>query len=495
MIIPLTSTRLSADGYTRRRQQSPMRATLHCFALLLLFMLLAACALSTPSHPSGMRCTSDGSAWGSTVAPQEPAPAQPTMPAGSSTLPECPPDLDCTFIPARHAPNTSPTPGTYDYGNYAFANRPHDGLAIRYIVLHNTEVNYTTTLSVFQDTRAQVSAHYTVNSDGSIVQSVRQRDVAWHAGNLYINAHSIGIEHVGVAIEGRTDYTDALYAASARLVQYLAARHSIPLDRAHIFGHSEVPGRLPRQHARMNWDPGVFWNWERYMALLSTPLDAPAASANSTIVTLVPGFAHNTLPLTYCYQRETSDCRAVPKQGTNFVYLHTAPEPDAPLITNHYLNDQPTDANNWGNKALAGQRFYRIAQQGAWDAIAFGGQQAWFHNPGGIKTVPGTGILVTPRTDRAHIPVYGQPYPEAEAYPPDIIPLAPVPIDEIPVGQVYVALEQVVGERYTTPPYSRTRANAAYTVITGETRYYRIAFNQRAGFVRAEDVDMLACNE
>jgi hypothetical protein len=36
---------------------------------------------------------------------------------------------------------------------------------------------------------------------------------------------------------------------------------------------------------------------------------------------------------------------------------------------------------------------------------------------------------------------------------------------------------------------------AAYSVIIGETHYYRIAFNQRMGFVRAEDVDMLACGE
>lgn len=455
----------------------------------LLALLLAACA--DPPHPSGMRCTSDGSAWPATP-PAAPAPPQPDAP-GSSALPECPPDLDCTFIPAQHTYSRPLAPGPYDYGNYAFADRPHDGLAIRYIVLHNTEVDYTTTLRIYQDARSQVSAHYTVNQDGTIVQSVPQRDVAWHAGNLYFNAHSIGIEHVGVAINGGTDYTDAMYAASARLVQYLAAQHAIPLDRAHIFGHSEVPGRLPTHHALMNWDPGVFWDWARYMALLGAPLDAPAAPAASTIVRLLPDFARNRPPLTYCYWKEALDCRPVPEQGANFVYLRSAPQPDAPLIANRYLGDQPTAANNWENKALAGQAFYRVARQGNWDAIFFGGQQAWFYNPDGSATVPATGVLVTPKPDREHIPVYGHPYLDAAAYPSESEPLAPVPLYNLPVGQVYVALERVAGQAYTTPPYSATRADAVYTVMTGETGYYRIAFNQRMGYVRAADVDTLVC--
>jgi N-acetyl-anhydromuramyl-L-alanine amidase AmpD len=477
------------------RTMRPMAAGIGMAVLLLLtLLLLAACAQPAPTHPSGMRCTSDGSAWHPTAPLPTTDPRSSLIP-NTSALPECPSDLDCTFIPANHAPNKPRNPGPYDYGNYALANRPHDGLTITYIVLHNTEVDYTTTLSVYQDTRAQVSAHYTVNSDGAIVQSVPQRDVAWHAGNLYFNAHSIGIEHVGVAIEGGTHYTDEMYAASARLVQYLAAQHGIPLDRAHIFGHSEVPGRLPDQHAQMNWDPGVFWDWEHYMALLGAPLDATTAPANSTIVTLAPDFANNSPRLTYCYQREAFDCRAVPEQGANFVYLRTAPDSDAPLVENRYLGDAPTAANNWENKALAGQSFYRVAQQGEWDAIFFGEQQVWFHNPDGSTTVPDAGMLVTPKPDREHIPVYGHPYLEAEAYPPDVVPQEPVPIYEMPVGQVYVALEQVPAEYYATPPYTETRAAAAYPVITGETYYYRIAFNQRMGFVRAEDVDMLACGE
>jgi hypothetical protein len=45
------------------------------------------------------------------------------------------------------------------------------------------------------------------------------------------------------------------------------------------------------------------------------------------------------------------------------------------------------------------------------------------------------------------------------------------------------------------PPYTENRADASYSVIIGETHYYRIAFNQRMGFVRAEDVETLACGE
>ena len=67
-------------------------------------------------------------------------------------------------------------------------------------------------------------------------------DIAWDTGNESFYQHSIGIEQEGFAIDGHTWYTGAMYQATAKLVKYLAKRFGIPLDRAHILGHDNIPG-------------------------------------------------------------------------------------------------------------------------------------------------------------------------------------------------------------------------------------------------------------
>ena len=63
-----------------------------------------------------------------------------------------------------------------------------------------------------------------------------------------------------------------MYESSARLVKYLAHEYDIPLDRAHIIGHDQVPGILPGYVAGMHWDPGPYWDWEHYFHLLGAPI-------------------------------------------------------------------------------------------------------------------------------------------------------------------------------------------------------------------------------
>lgn len=91
----------------------------------------------------------------------------------------------------------------------------------------------------FQNASAQVSAHYGVQLDGSLVQWVNEADTAYHAGDWSVNLTSIGIEH-----EDGGNYdaprTDALYKTAAALVKDICTRNNIPIDRVHIKGHREV---------------------------------------------------------------------------------------------------------------------------------------------------------------------------------------------------------------------------------------------------------------
>lgn len=137
------------------------------------------------------------------------------------------------------------------------------------IVIHDTEGRFIGSIHALQNPHVDGSAHFVVSRAGQIVQLVPVTDVAWHSGNSSWNLHSIGIEHEGWA--GKRAYTEPEYRASAELVAYLAHRWSIPVDRTHIIGHSEVPdpyhrglyGGVSHHH-----DPGPYWNWGHYMYLV-----------------------------------------------------------------------------------------------------------------------------------------------------------------------------------------------------------------------------------
>ncbi|MFD4604169.1 N-acetylmuramoyl-L-alanine amidase [Streptomyces sp. NPDC058464] len=144
-------------------------------------------------------------------------------------------------------------------GNYRTADRPAD-YPIDRVVIHVTQGGYTSAVKAFQDPAHQAAAHYIVRKDGRITQLVRELDVAFHAGNRSYNERSVGIEHEGF-VDRPEDFTDAMYAASARLTAAICRRYGMATDREHVIGHVEVPGT---DHT----DPGEHWDWGRYMGLV-----------------------------------------------------------------------------------------------------------------------------------------------------------------------------------------------------------------------------------
>ena len=398
---------------------------------------------------------------------------------------ECPAVLACDLVPAGYA-QTDPEDKT-KYGNYARAARPGDGNRVRYLVVHDTEASYALTLSLFADPTFHASAHYVVRAaDGHVTQMVPTRDVAWHAANSYVNAHSVGIEHEGAAVEGATWFTEAMYRSSARLVRYLARRYRVPLNRAHVLGHDDVPAPTQRALPRMHWDPGPYWDWDHYLELLrgSPPRQA---DAGSPIVAIAPRFATNRPPLTDC---DPEPCRSLPRQPASVVPLRAGPSDDAPLIGDPALGPDPgtTRVDDLRDKASVGQRFVVARRRGAWTAIWFGGREAWFHDPGRTVGAAAHGRIARPRPGLASVPVYGRPLPEPEAYPPGVPvpPAVPLPY-VVPAGQAYVAGAPVRGDFYLARSVDGSMPGDR-TVVRGHAWYYPIEYNHRLGFVRAEDV-------
>ncbi|HQY08238.1 MAG: 1,6-anhydro-N-acetylmuramyl-L-alanine amidase AmpD [Burkholderiales bacterium] len=107
----------------------------------------------------------------------------------------------------------------------------------------------------------QVSAHFFLRRDGSLLQFVDVERRAWHAGTSSwrgrsnCNDHSVGIELEG--LEGCL-FTAAQYRAAAGLIRRLSGRWPIH----DVAGHEHIaPGRKT--------DPGPGWDWQRLRRRLS----------------------------------------------------------------------------------------------------------------------------------------------------------------------------------------------------------------------------------
>ena len=198
---------------------------------------------------------------------------------------------------------------------------------------------YEAVISYFQqpyqgNTNSFASAHFCVNSlqngndaahshvennpsdapAGEITQMVREKYWAWHV--LCWNTYMFGTEHEGF-VNSPAWYSEAMYQASAGLQHHLCATYNIPMDRNHIIGHNEWQNSAWTGWMATNWpqidttcnnhtDPGQYWNWTHFMALVigtnlsptisSTPLNRAIDQGASTTFNVM---ATGTTPLTY----------------------------------------------------------------------------------------------------------------------------------------------------------------------------------------------------
>ncbi|MFE6689350.1 N-acetylmuramoyl-L-alanine amidase [Streptomyces sp. NPDC057743] len=401
---------------------------------------------------------------------------------GSGGALECPWTVACESWPAPYQQYDNGA----NYGNHDLADRPKEQ-RIDTLVIHDTEGSWETTLRLIKDPK-YVSWHYTVrSSDGLIAQHVPTKDVAWHAGNWYVNSHSIGIEHEGFLAAPDAWYTEAMYRTSARLVKYLAKKYDIPLDRQHILGHDNVPGTIPSTIPGMHTDPGPYWDWAHYFALLGRPFKRTAGS-HGGLVTIRPSYDANRPVYTGC-EKSGQPCA---EHGSTAVRLHTAPSESAPLVRDIGLHPDgaatTTGVNDTGARASTGQRFAVAGRSGDWTAIWYLGQEAWFHNPRSHPTaVNAKGLVATPKEGRAEIPVYGRAYPEQSAYPSQVPVQAVTPLPyKLLAGQKYAVGGRVRSDYFFSPTFDITK----HAVVRGDDVYYEIQLGHRVGYVRAADVEV-----
>ena len=174
-----------------------------------------------------------------------------------------------------------------------FDARP-DGVTPEFLVLHYTDTkDRAESLSYLLDPAKQVSAHYLVDLDGTVLALVPEEMRAWHAGvsswkgETDTNSRSIGIEIQNPGHNlGYRGFPDVQMAAVIALCRDILSRHAIP--PAHVLAHSDVaPGRKIDPGERFDWarlhEEGI-GHWVPPPAADATPLTAGELSAYQSML-------------------------------------------------------------------------------------------------------------------------------------------------------------------------------------------------------------------
>lgn len=142
-----------------------------------------------------------------------------------------------------------------------FNDRP-DGTQINSIIIHYTGMQTAQdALNRLCDPKSEVSAHYTIDMDGTLYNHVDPKKRAWHAGVSQwgilsnFNDFSIGIELVNKGHEfGYHDFPDVQIDRLIGLMKDLFKLY--PIKPELVLGHSDIaPDRKQ--------DPGEFFPWDR----------------------------------------------------------------------------------------------------------------------------------------------------------------------------------------------------------------------------------------
>ena len=186
------------------------------------------------------------------------------------------------------------------------ANRtPSD---IYYVLIHTTAGrSMEAGFGWFNNPDCQAATHYGVNAGGYIFQGVREKDIAYHAGEKSssrrhpndkysggrFNSNGIGIEIAGTldgeqAQPGRF-YSEEMYNGLAFLVAGICNRNGITPDRQHIIGHDEFrkdkvdPGS---DLIATGLDPAYqfdsVFDWEKFLEKVSEFLSGAGAMVPSS---------------------------------------------------------------------------------------------------------------------------------------------------------------------------------------------------------------------
>ncbi|MEK7677255.1 MAG: N-acetylmuramoyl-L-alanine amidase, partial [Verrucomicrobiota bacterium] len=243
-------------------------------------------------------------------------------------------------------------------GNGHFTSASRVQADVTSIVIHTTEdASYGAAISWFQDPAGDTSSHYIVQRDGSVVQMVREKDIAHHAGTTGISAswtwnqHSIGIEVERLA-NPTEQIANAQYNTVKSLVDSIRTRFDVPLVFPASTPRSSptvlVNGIVGHGKPVANGVDPVNWDWAHFQQLftgsctysLSPASTNPGSSSDSGSFTVTTG--------TSCAWSAISDATG---------WLHTSSSGSANGTVNYTYDLNPSPNPRTGHITVGGQTF------------------------------------------------------------------------------------------------------------------------------------------
>jgi N-acetylmuramoyl-L-alanine amidase len=133
---------------------------------------------------------------------------------------------------------------------------------IKFIIIHYTGMqSEIESIKRLKNPSSKVSCHYLINRKGKIIQMVKDRHIAWHAGKskwknfINLNSSSIGIELINQGHDfGYQKYSVKQIKSLINLCKILKKKYSIKTEN--FLGHSDI---APLRKI----DPGEKFPWKK----------------------------------------------------------------------------------------------------------------------------------------------------------------------------------------------------------------------------------------
>ena len=143
-----------------------------------------------------------------------------------------------------------------------FSKKIRKNKEIKYVIIHYTGMqSEIESINRLRNPNSKVSCHYLINRKGKVIQLVKDRNIAWHAGkskwkkNKNLNKNSIGIELVNKGHSfGYQNFTDNQINSLIQLCKILKKKYKI--QRVNFLGHSDI---APLRKT----DPGEKFPWKQ----------------------------------------------------------------------------------------------------------------------------------------------------------------------------------------------------------------------------------------
>ena len=143
-----------------------------------------------------------------------------------------------------------------------FSKKIRNTKGIKFVIIHYTGMqSEIESIKRLINPNSKVSCHYLINRKGKIIQMVKDKNIAWHAGKSkwkkYVNLNncSLGIELVNKGHRHRyQSFTESQIISLLKLCKKLKKKYN--LKKENFLGHSDV---APLRKI----DPGEKFPWKR----------------------------------------------------------------------------------------------------------------------------------------------------------------------------------------------------------------------------------------